>query len=838
MRYNLKSVRFNAAPIVAAVMMSVAGSVFACGPFFPNNLLDDGDHAIFQPPVASFQHELERMKLADTRWHAVPLAAGQHYQEQTDDAELSDLTAALKAKHTPPEQATAIISFHLVQRAKLNEYLTKYHAWETDRPYVVDTNGMTHDIDPTNPPPPFPDIQIAPGLPREFADYFQGAMAWRQGNAYVASSAWENLLELPPSERHYKSTWAAFMLGKQQASETNGYPFDLALKSFEQVRDLAASGYADSIGLAAASIGLEAQIYLKRQEYQRAIDLYLEQLAAGDDTAVNSLRECASSLICDTNIPPVQLVALAKNPHARRVITAYLISALPSGYGHEEGTDAITNVVSPRNSAWLRAVEAAGVQDVEAADQLALAAYQADDLTAAQHWINLARHEPVAQWLQAKLDLRAGRVDDAARILTKLSRRFPATAAATNETVDFAGSLSVQINVDLEDTIPISRQISGELGVLHLARREYTEALDALLRSGYWMDAAYVAERVLTTDELKHYVDSHWPALPAAKTNDNQSANQRWYGEPFDARHQIRYLLARRLAREARYPEARKFFPAQWLPSFDAFITGLRTGADTNLPAQVRAEALFTVAWVARTNGIELLGTELEPDWAIYEGGYELDVIWQTRLTNAPASQINRADTNEIERARSRDVVPDKRFHYRYQAADLAWAAAQLLPDNTDETARILCTAGGWLKYRDPQAADRFYKALVRRCRQTAIGARADELHWFPELDEVGNFLSLSARWPDISLTPLLTNAISQNGAGDVFSLQYPVPGRKYVIHMGDTLTAIAAAAARINSTISITNLLNANPDLNPSRMKVGQLIMIPLGEMNNVSPP
>ena len=96
----------------------------------------------------------------------------------------------------------------------------------------------------------------------------------------------------------------------------------------------------------------------------------------------------------------------------------------------------------------------------------------------------------------------------------------------------------------------------------------------------------------------------------------------------------------------------------------------------------------------------------------------------------------------------------------------------------------------------------------------------------------------MSARWPDISLTPLLTNAISRNGAGDVFSLQYPVPGRKYVIHMGDTLTAIAAAAARINSTIDVTNLLNANPDLNPSKMKVGQLIMIPLGETNNVSPP
>ena len=31
----------------------------------------------------------------------------------------------------------------------------------------------------------------------------------------------------------------------------------------------------------------------------------------------------------------------------------------------------------------------------------------------------------------------------------------------------------------------------------------------------YWNDAAYVAERVLTLDELKQYVDAQAPATPA-----------------------------------------------------------------------------------------------------------------------------------------------------------------------------------------------------------------------------------------------------------------------------------------------------------------------------------
>jgi len=52
---------------------------------------------------------------------------------------------------------------------------------------------------------------------------------------------------------------------------------------------------------------------------------------------------------------------------------------------------------------------------------------------------------------------------------------------------------------------------------------------------------------------------------------------------------------------------------------------------------------------------------------------------------------------------------------------------------------RVLCTAGTWLKYHDPEAADLFYPALVRRGRKTASGGQADRMRWFPALDENGN---------------------------------------------------------------------------------------------------
>jgi hypothetical protein len=53
-------------------------------------------------------------------------------------------------------------------------------------------------------------------------------------------------------------------------------------------------------------------------------------------------------------------------------------------------------------------------------------------------------------------------------------------------------------------------------------------------------------------------------------------------------------------------------------------------------------------------------------------------------------------------------------------------------PTGLGDRSRVLCEAGGWLQNRDPRAADRFYKALVRRCGRTPLGALADRLRWFP----------------------------------------------------------------------------------------------------------
>jgi hypothetical protein len=817
----LKQKNINAVVFTAVTILGLAGKAFGCGPFFPNTLLDAGDNAVLQPPVAAFEGELARMKIASPTVRAVPLAEGQQYHDQSSELELSDLAAALKHKKISSEEATVIMQAHLAERMKLNHYLDQLHEWSSYSEWVIGTNGIEHLSGPTNPPPPFPAIALTPGLPREFAEYFRGALAWYQDDALDARIAWEGVLALPPPERKYKSVWAAFMLGKYYEPFTNDSCAADAIKWFQQVRELAKAGFADSAGLVVASIGEEAKLRLGHGEFETAIGLYLDQYAAGDKTAINSLRFAIAAALGESGAPPEQLKSLARNRRIQRAVTAYLISRHTYNFTPEdEAEKSEIEQYTDSTTRWLKAVEAGKPVEVEAAEQLAMAAYQSNDMDAAQRWVSCAGKSAVADWLQAKLYLRAGKVDQGAQLLAKVSREFPQELPTTNNApANFAQNLSVVINPVWHESIAVGRQALGELGVLHLARREYIEALDALLRSGYWTDAAYVAERVLNTAELKAYVDRNWSADGRA---DAMTDPLTGFTMSMSTRDQIRYLLARRMARNAANEAPLAYFPTNYTHDYATFLTEVQSGHDTNAPMADRSQNIFAAAIMMRTNGLELFGTELEPDWALLGGEYEFDPTWLGRKTNSWNAKINVADGDEIERASSRRTDPDRRFHYRWQAAALAWDAAQLMPDNSDDTARVLCTGGTWIKDRDAQGADKFYKALVNRCRKTAIGRMADRMRWFPTLDENGN----PEPWPPppeaSSGTNEATAPVYTSSAYQVINPE-PQAGGTYTVCAGDTLAFIAK-----KSGVTIKSIFELNTNLDSKRLKVGQSIVIP----------
>ena len=122
------------------------------------------------------------------------------------------------------------------------------------------------------------------------------------------------------------------------------------------------------------------------------------------------------------------LLKLAKNPRTQKVITAYIISRGPAyslPYDSSPDSEAEADTAS---AAWLKTAEAAGVRDMDSAEAFAIAAYRENDMVVAQRWIKRCRASSIAQWLQAKLLMRSGKLDEAAALWAKSLRFFRSQA--------------------------------------------------------------------------------------------------------------------------------------------------------------------------------------------------------------------------------------------------------------------------------------------------------------------------------------------------------------------------------------------------------------------------
>lgn len=671
--------------LLAAVVPLVAVPVlWACGPYLPNWLLGS-EEELFRGPTGIFAEQIKRFP---TSYPGTPFEAA-----PTRDGHAPDLLAAERADLAESMDRLGLDTFLRIEIMdgvlRLREDLAKVR-----RAREASRTG-------TKPGRPVPSgLTVPASLPPEFADYLEGAIAWHEGRSDAAVQSWERLLRRPADERRYRSTWAAFMLGKVHA---RSHP-ERAIEWFQRTRRLTMEGYADTLGLATASLGEEARIELERKGFARALALYHQQSRAGDPGGLLSIRLVAPRLLAD----PEALASVARDPDARNVFTAWVVSFDPEG-----------------KAAWQQALKAADARDAANADNLAWAAYLAGDFAAASAWLERADPDwPMAKWVRARLLLREGKLDEARRLLAEVSEKLDNLGISLEE--------AMEIVYQRDEILAAPQRAAGEEAAIRALQKDYAGALDRFLRAGYWMDAAYLAEQVLTLDELKGYVDQGWPAELAARYEP--PAGDEWepmlvggYTEPPAERlaRDVRYLLGRRLAREGRLREASEYLPPVARPELERLAAHLEAGRDGRRPAAERARELFHAACLTRGKGMALTGTEVEPDWTLVLGDYDVAAMTFQSRRQAP---------DEAARARRHRAAPWKRYHYRYRAADLAWEAAGLLPAG-DEKAAMLATAGNWLGARDPQAADRFYKELVRCCGSTELGRKADELRWFPEAD-------------------------------------------------------------------------------------------------------
>jgi tetratricopeptide (TPR) repeat protein len=691
-----------------AILIAALGhtAAWACGPFFPCDYLVYGGRELRVMPSQEYAFEapriLERFGYGEAmaRWQERhnPLPTRLGLWDRTVRVAREDFAAAVATRADAAQLTAAYDDI----RFQIAAYAVKRLAHEKEirkRPLHFPAGNVPASL--PVPPEPFEADTVAEQialLPPEFALYLRGAIAWHNRDYEAAIPHFRAVIALSPGARKHRSTWAAFMLGKAYAQVDPAQ----AAPWFEETRALAAAGFPDPLELAGTSLFWQALAESKAGAYVESIYHFAE---AG---TLPSLGDMFLQEVIDP--------AVAADPLCREIVTAALLN---------RGSH-----INPEK--WLAAIEALGAgPPISDAGRLAWVSYNAGDMTLASRWAALGPpDEPYALWVRGKLALRENRLDEGARLLEQAARGVPADAR-----VNFG---NLELDSDTLDSV-----VWADAAMAALTQGRYAQALTAFLEAGHWSEAAFVAERVLTVEELADYLEENagLPLLAEPIVRDGQ------FSSAPPGRTALYYLYARRLARAGDWEGAASHYPdfnvvqtsneAYWHAKAPAdflrrsaleMAQGLGIAHDTARAPRERAEALFDAAYLLREHGLALAGTELAPDWRI-EGGV-LDV---SKFRKPPVALPELDQTDFSARVAQSAAQPGKRFHYRYTAAELMWQSAALLPDNDPSTAEALYLGGTWLQNRDPEAADRFYKALVRRNPNLLIAQQADKLRWFPK---------------------------------------------------------------------------------------------------------
>lgn len=770
---------YNRKPLARAIALGLAAGatlVIACGPDFPAQLLDDRRGTLLSTPGNSFFYEATRLARSN---------------DNLAGAEPRPIDNDIPWNQRIPEDEDPALS-----RAERDQIRELRGRESGDAAY--EGGDM-----------------LAPALRL----YVAGAVDFRRakdsGGDHALARARERfqaVLDLPADQAAPRAVWAVYGLGLIAAAQGDK---DAARAAWHDLRERVRAGAPDPLGLAVASLGEEARTYLASPQgdcdytellegghcvnaipaasLKKAIALYAEQAASKSDVGVTSLQLIASWALEN----PKRIRELAADPVGQRLLVSYGLARLGDIVDEDLGSanDAVVEY-DPTLSATGLADAARGRNNVhanpalvtlvnallkgdpaqiEGADRLAALAYRVgryEQADALAQKLDTA----LAWWIRAKLATRRGDLEGAAQAYAHAATAFPQDSSLDRGNRNLLG---------------------GEQGVLALSRGQYVEALEHLYTAStaptrpdeegwlfrpFWNDTAYVAERVLTLDELKRFVDARVPAsavppMPdgveiAADGTLSNFADPQTLGLP--AGDSLRLLLARRMMREGRYREALPYFPADDDPRFlssdyqdDHFVyrlSKLRQKALSYIEARerglnswgraTRAKGWYDASRIARRDGMDILATELDPDFAVYGGSYSYGAGRYLPDGKTPATARQRADAvltgpfitpEERSRYAESEPKPFGRYHYREVAANNALESADLVLPRTQAYAATLCHAARYVINDDAERATEIYKRYIKNGAYVPFGATFGRECPEPDFNAAAKFIYVQA---------------------------------------------------------------------------------------------
>lgn len=536
-------------------------------------------------------------------------------------------------------------------------------------------------------------LAVGETLPAELRFYTAAAVAFTQKEDQQAIELFRQVLALPLDQQQQRRSWALYSLSRVLLRQYDVDHRAEVATLYQQLQQEVAAGIADPLQLAVASLGEQAKLAKQQGDWTTAIALYAAQ-SRWSESGRASLLWLSKELAA---MPDQELMPLVHIPAVAGLLSRYLMTQF-SALSYMD-PDQLQRLLVVLNQ----------VPDIQLhnATQLAVAAYQQGQFALAEQLLPHLDQTALAFTLRAKMALKAGDTAKAAEFYAKASKSFAPELTQT-KVVPVQQDYYSKVSIEDLQTLHYCR-VQAEHGILELSRGDYLQAISLLTAAGmeYWQDTAYIAERVLTLEELINFVALHpVTAVP-------EKSEWHYFGDtPVEVL--LHHLTARRLMRAGHYQQAQAYFVDAELKQLAKQYQSYAEAAQSSWTDNAKAEALFEQAKLTRVHGLELLGFELAPDYQVFYGQLE------------PYEDESRSQTlpvAELQRLGSSAPTYNSRFHYRHFAADLSAQSAELVPKNSQAFVATLCHSTKWLLIRQPELAQGYYQHYLQHGPYVSWGA-------------------------------------------------------------------------------------------------------------------